>query len=655
MDASKIQVLLIEDDEVHADLIRLVFSNHDEYHVSVANSLGTANSQLSTSTPDIVLTDYLLPDGNGTEILTSTAQDLPYPVVVMTGFGDEQMAVDVIKAGALDYVIKSRDALVSLPRTINRILREWKLIISRKQAEGALHSSEKKFRGLFDNALDMILITNKNFEIMDSNQQYLTTLSYSENEQIGFSFLDVIDSDCFSKTESAFLELTRGTKLSHLETVFVSKSGKKIDVEINAAPYIENNEIISIQIICRDIRDRKQQQKEKNWLEQQLQQTQKLQAIGQLTGGIAHDFNNILASIMGYSNLALERFASNENKKLTSYLQEISQAGERARQLIQQMLAFSREGQCTPQALDLTPLVDEVLGMITPIIPSSVEVKFSVSGDIPKVSADPVQFHQVLTNMCINARDAMRGKGKLLISMRKVKNLRESCSTCGQSLHDGYIELEVKDNGEGIKPEVLENIFQPFFTTKEVGRGSGMGLAMVHGILHDHHGHIIVNTELGKGTSFRLYFPLASSIPKVNSPETTASTANQSNKIRVLVVDDESSVGGVIKEILGDDSFDITVETDSQSALAYFANNPTSIDVVVTDQIMPGLTGLELAQYLLKVRPDLPIVMCTGFSDKLDEKSALAAGFKSYLAKPIDQHKLLKVVHELGANRDNIH
>ncbi len=656
MNTSLISVLLVEDDEVHADLIRLVFSTHnDTYNITVVDSLREATLYFNTHMPDIVITDYLLPDGNGTQILANGNQNLPYPVVVMTGFGDEQMAVDVMKSGALDYVVKSRDALLMLPRTIKRVLREWKHLVSRKNAETALYASEKKFRGLFDNALDMILIINKDLEILDANEQYLSTLSCTKEDIMGHSFLRIIVPELLEQTETAFAGLMKGVKIKSFETIFFSNDNQKIDVEINAAPIHENEKLSSIQITCRDIRERKQQEKEKNWLEKQLQQTQKLQAIGQLTGGIAHDFNNILASIMGYSNLALERFSSPENKKLTSYLQEISQAGERARQLIQQMLSFSREGQCTPQALNLPPLVDEVLGMLTSIIPSSIEVKFTVTGEIPEANTDPVQFHQILTNICINARDAMQGKGKLSINLRKVKNLSYTCSTCNQKIDRNFIELEVTDTGEGIKPELLENIFQPFFTTKEVGRGSGMGLAMVHGILHDHNGHIIVHTELGKGTSFRMFFPLASSAPETMMHSAIPKIENSSRKKRVLIVDDESAVGGVIRDILSNQSYDITVENDAQSALAHFANNPDSIDVVVTDQIMPGLTGLELAQYLLQVRPELPIIMITGFSDKFDESSALAAGFKSYLSKPIDQKKLIAVVNGLTANINDLH
>ena len=243
--------------------------------------------------------------------------------------------------------------------------------------------------------------------------------------------------------------------------------------------------------------------------QQQLQQAQKMEAIGHLTGGIAHDFNNMLASIMGFTQLALEISSDIDNAKLNEYLQEVNLAGERARHLIAQMLSFSRRGK-TKEYLpfDLSILIKEVVSMLRPMLPSSIVINYTADECVPMVKADPIKIHQVLMNLCINSRDALDGRGAIGLQLKHITEADNICSSCHSTVDGRFVAIVITDNGSGIAQEHIGKIFDPFYTTKDVGKGTGMGLSVVHGIMHDHLGHIILESEPGKGTQFQLLFPV---------------------------------------------------------------------------------------------------------------------------------------------------
>ncbi|HEC13197.1 MAG TPA: PAS domain S-box protein, partial [Acidiferrobacteraceae bacterium] len=407
---------------------------------------------------------------------------------------------------------------------------------------------------------------------------------------------------------------------------------------------------------------------ERRQLNIQLRQAQKMETIGQLTGGIAHDFNNILASILGFTSLALQRFVSDDQPELREYLNEVSQAGERARDLVSQMLAFSRTGSSTASQLPLAPMIKEAVKMLRATLPSSIELSGQYATDAPAVMMNPVQLQQVLMNMCINARDAIGDKGRIDIRVRRVcinngdkhteqvspndAALRHSCDACHNEIEPGdWVELSVCDTGAGIRGDELERIFEPFFTTKDVDKGTGMGLSMVYGIIHQHEGHILVDTKLGAGTTFRLLLPVAEDGPMHKSDiELDASPkAGSLNAARILIIDDEESVARFMGSLLESRGGKVTVLTDSQAALDLFFQDPTAFDLIITDQTMPCLTGVELAQKVLALRPELPMILCTGYSEQVDEAKAMALGIRGYLTKPMQIKTLFNMVVELLA------
>ncbi len=399
-----------------------------------------------------------------------------------------------------------------------------------------------------------------------------------------------------------------------------------------------------------DITAQRQAAEEKERLQAQLQQAQKMEAIGQLTGGIAHDFNNILAAILGYTGLALDRFVPDQQSKLAEYLHEVQKAGERARDLIAKMLDFSRaQAASAPSELEAQPLVHEVVKMLAPAIPASIELRTNIDPATRPFLMDTVDLHQVLTNLIINARDAVGEHGSIEVALHNAEPSDRRCSACQESIESACVELLVRDTGHGIPADILRRIFDPFFTTKDIGKGSGMGLSVVHGLVHKHHGHIVVESDPGKGTVFRLLFPALrgrqSSI-RQDVPENTRAAPPEAN---ILIVDDEAMLAAMLGELLEAHGYHPAIFTSSQKALAAFQADPAAYDAMITDQTMPGMTGDALVKNILRLRPDFPIILCTGHSNLIDRETAEKLGIRRFFSKPVPSGELLAALADLIA------
>jgi signal transduction histidine kinase/CheY-like chemotaxis protein len=378
-------------------------------------------------------------------------------------------------------------------------------------------------------------------------------------------------------------------------------------------------------------------------LESQLRQAQKMEAIGHLTGGIAHDFNNILTGIMGYIVMAQEWQARHGDESLRRYLERAQKSGQRARDLIQQMLTFSRGQHGEPRSLALAPLVNESLDLLKSSLPSSIEFTLHTVPPLPEVMVDPVHIEQVLMNLCINARDAMHGSGRLQITLRSVDIPPVGiCASCRKTLQGRYIELAVQDSGTGIEPEVADRMFDPFFSTKGVGKGSGMGLSTVHGIIHEAGGHILFNTDPGRGSRFRILLP-----PLANGREPPAQGGTRGGTGpalagraplhgSVLLVDDDPEVREFMADRLASWGLDVTTCASAVEALDYCMDVESRFDLMVLDQTMPRMTGIEFAALVLERFPDQPVILCTGYSDDLSEADTLTLGIRALARKPID-------------------
>jgi PAS domain S-box-containing protein len=409
---------------------------------------------------------------------------------------------------------------------------------------------------------------------------------------------------------------------------------------------LPSGEIVTV---YEDVTAQKEAQKEKEKLETQLRQSQKMESLGTLAGGIAHDFNNILSPILGYSEMAL-LFLSKEDK-VHGYCEQILNASNRATDLVQQILIFSRQTEQEKKIIELHPIVEEALKLLHASIPSTSAVSSDIKRDCGTVLGDTAQIHQVVMNLCTNAYHALPQIGGMIRVGLEVVALSEELDCVGARLPPGeYACLCVRDNGHGIDMATMERMFEPFFTTKDVGKGTGLGLSTIHGIVTEHRGGIRVDSEVGKGTTFTIYLPRAAdqSVAKESDSRLPASGRDA----RVLVVDDEPAITEMVAEMLRIQHYQVAVETSSLSALERFRKAPQDFDVVLTDQMMPGITGDKMAREMLAIRPDLPVVLMTGYAERVDDENGKGDHPWQCIRKPVVMHAVANAIEKaLGRNK----
>ncbi|RLA09570.1 MAG: hypothetical protein DRQ60_00645 [Gammaproteobacteria bacterium] len=401
------------------------------------------------------------------------------------------------------------------------------------------------------------------------------------------------------------------------------------------------NEQLEIEVVKRTKKIR-QAHKTSERLQIQLQQAQKMQSIGLLTNGIAHDFNNFLSVTTGFTELALQRPVAAEDETLRRYLHQISEASERASKLVQQLLAFSRGASTTGQPLELAPVVTDAVNLMQPILPSTISIETDLNDHLPAIVADKVQLCQVIMNLCINARDAMKNSGKLMVRIVYGHSINEVCTACGKTIHGDFIELVVEDDGPGISPDLINAIFQPLVSSKEIGEGSGMGLAIVDEIVHSHHGHILLQSQPEAGTTFRILFPPAVAAAKIESDEISLESLATKNG-HILVVCDDVSLALLLREYLGDAGYRVTVQNNAEKTLATINTVPSNFDLVIIDHSLPNLDGLILAREVAQLMIHLPVIVCTS-----DSSSIVNIDNTVFLARPFGNEKLMGAIHSLA-------
>ena len=406
---------------------------------------------------------------------------------------------------------------------------------------------------------------------------------------------------------------------------------------VSSSPIVHGDGSISKMTVFRDTTDLKR-------METQLQQAQKMEAIGTLAGGIAHDFNNILGVIIMLSELSM--LETPEGSSLHRHMEKILGAGMRAKDLVQQILAFSRQSAQERIPMSINPIINEALKFLRSSLPSSIEISHHIKMDLGLIEGDPTQIHQVVMNLCTNAEHAMREKGGVLDLKLERVDVDDKMAALHHNLHPGpYVRLQVKDTGYGIEPATMERIFDPYFTTKGVGDGTGLGLAVVQGIVHKHGGTVIVESEVGKGTTFEVFFPIIEGGKKEIEAKAVAPLPTGGE--RILFVDDEEALAEVSKEVLEKLGYDVTIRTSSTEALELFKAKPGYFDLVITDMSMPNMTGEQLSRELMKIRPELPIILCTGFSHIISKEKAYEIGIKAFVMKPLVRKDLAETVRRV--------
>jgi PAS domain S-box-containing protein len=506
-------------------------------------------------------------------------------------------------------------------------------LTERRQAEAGL----SRLAAIVESSEDAIYSKTLDGIVLTWNAGAERLYGYSAQEIQGRPISLVIPPDRAHELALIYERIRRGERVQHYETVRARKDGRQIDVSLSISPIKDvAGKIVAASAIVRDITERKR-------LEMQMRQAQKMEAIGTLAGGIAHDFNNLLTAINGYTELAGDAVA--KGGPAWHNLQEVLAATRRAKDLVRQILTFSRHGEQEQKPVALPAIVREAMRLLRASLPATIEIRQRIDPGCGSVLADPTQMHQVLMNLCANAEYAMRDRGGLLEVGLDGVDVDAEFAIRHPGLAIGpHVRLTVRDTGPGMPPSVRERIFDPFFTTKGPGEGTGLGLAVVHGIVTSHRGVITVDSAPGLGTRFEVF------LPRLDAPEhapTRAEPPIPGGTERILFVDDEPLLTHLWDRMLQGLGYRVLSCTDGLEALEIFRATPEAFDVVITDQTMPKITGEELARELLRLRPDLPIILCTGFSHTMTEEKAKAMGVRAYLTKPLARRDIAQAIRRV--------
>ncbi|MGD8942540.1 MAG: PAS domain S-box protein [Desulfobacterales bacterium] len=523
-------------------------------------------------------------------------------------------------------------------------------ITQRKQSENALRESEAKYRQLLNHAPSGIYeIDLTNGKFVNVNDVMCEYTGYTRHELLSMNALDILTEEGQKKSFERFDKIQTGEKVpASIEYKIKTKNGREIWALLNTK-FLRDTQGRStrVLVVAHDITDQKQAQEEKKNLEYQLQQAQKMEAIGTLAGGIAHDFNNILSVIIGYTELILMN--ARVDSEVRQNLKEIFNASKHARDMVKQILAFSRQNKQERKPIQVAHIVKEALKMLRASLPSTISIQQKIEKNTGIIEADPTQIHQVLMNLCTNAAHAIDEKdGELEISLANVDLDKHAAAEIPDLYPGSFLKLSVRDTGDGIAPEALPQIFNPYFTTKEKGEGTGLGLAVVQGIIKALNGAITVDSEVAKGSTFHVYLP---TIKRELAKEEEIPKPLPMGVERILFVDDEQPLVEIGKQMLERLGYKVDTRTSSIEALNLFKANPDRFDLVITDIVMPNMTGDKLADAMLGIRPDMPIVLCTGYSEKFTRQHASEMGINCFLMKPLVMQDLAGTVRQaLTAN-----
>ena len=557
------------------------------------------------------------------------------------GFDWEIFKVDGSK-GHLDASVTLIKDARGKPFGFRGIVRD---MTQRKKSEIALRESEAKYRQLLNHApsgiYEIDLAQGKFVSVNDVMCEYT---GYTRHELLSMNALDILTEESQKKSLERLQNLQKGQDVpASVEYKIKTKNGRELWAMLNSKfKHNAEGRPTGVLVVAHDITEQKRAEEEKKNLEYQLQQAQKMEAIGTLAGGIAHDFNNILSVIIGYTELILMN--GRVDSEVRQNLKEIFNASKHARDMVKQILAFSRQNKQERKPIQVAHIVKEALKMLRASLPSTISIQQKIEKNTGIIEADPTQIHQVLMNLCTNAAHAIDEKdGVLEISLANVELDQYAVVKIPDIRPGPFLHLSVRDTGEGIQPEALPQIFNPYFTTKEKGEGTGLGLAVVQGIIKSLNGAITVESEVGKGTTFNVYLP---TIKRELAKEEEMPKPLPMGYERILLVDDEQPLVEIGKQMLERLGYKVDTRTSSIEALKLFKADPNRFDLVITDIVMPNMTGDKLADKMQGIRPDIPIVLCTGYSEKFTRRHASDMGIECFLMKPLVMKDLAATVRQ---------
>ncbi len=652
------RILIIDDEQAILDSFQEYLEDYG-YEIVTADNGRLGLEEVHRKLPDLILVDLRMPEVGGLEVLAQVASFSPMtPMIVVSGTGTVGDAADALHNGAWDYLLKPVEDLSLLLHAVETALEKSRLqkenlayktyleklveerTVELKQANVHLEQlnlqlteNEKRLRRILDTLPVGIFIVDVQTDIIQyTNPHAASLLEKQPVEIVGKAYVDVLQTRRVSDA---------GERNDPSEQLLLHVNGREVVVlrEVSLAQ-IEGRESYVECII--DISDQVKAEEEKEALQKQLLHADKMEALGTLAGGVAHDFNNILSAVIGFADLGLIELP-NRNESIHGKLQSIKGAAERARDLVEQIRSFSRMQQQVQIPMNVVPVVREVVKLLSSSLPADIRIKMNLKTG-KTVLGDPTQIHQVVMNLCTNAYHAMQKSGGLIsLTLDEVETAKERLSTPPALEQAAYVRITVADTGPGMDQEIVDRIFEPYFTTKGKTKGTGLGLAIVHSIVRQHKGEITVTSSPGEGTVFQVFLPVSEGETVKEQPQRQQYPRGSEH---VLVVDDEETLVQITTELLQHLGYRVTGVVNSLRALELFREDPLQYDLVISDYDMPELKGMQLAFEIHSIRPEIPIMICSGYLDKVDQGRADALGIKKVLNKPLSIDALACSVRE---------
>ncbi len=565
----------------------------------------------------------------------------------------EKVSLENLDSFRVKVETSGRNELKVLEESLNSMIGNLnRSKLEQEQTQIALYKSEKQFRTLVTNipGVSYSCDPDEQWTMNFISDEIMELSGYPAEDFIGNrtrSFASIMHPDDLQMVVDIVTESVEQKKPYTLEYRILHVSGEVRWVfEKGQGVFSDDGQQVSFEGVIIDITKRKRAEHETENLASRLQQAQKMEAVGTLAGGIAHDFNNILGAILGYTEMAKDD--SQPGSTITRDLEKVLIAGERAKGLVQQILAFSRQSDAECIAFQPASVVKEAIKMLRPTLPTTIEINQDIDPATGLIFADPTQINQILMNLCTNAFHAMeKTGGKLDITLKETHLSSEDLVDEPNVEAGTFIQISICDSGPGIAPDIKDKIFDPYFTTKETGKGTGLGLSIVHGIAKSYGGFISLYSELGEGTAFHVFLPV---IEKEAIPEIEIIEEIPVGRERILFIDDEEILAEMGKDMLERLGYHVTVRTSSLAALETFQNMPDQFDLVITDQTMPGMTGADIARRMIQIRPDISIILCTGYSTIISEEKAKSMGIKEFALKPLSKKGIAVLIRKVLDN-----
>ncbi len=664
-EVKKSRIVIVDDTPKNIQIIGTILRDKG-YLISVAQSGEQALNIIAKAPPDLILLDIVMPGMDGYETcrrIKSAPETKDIPVIFLTALTDTLEKVKGFEAGAVDFITKPVETeellariqthltIVSLTRKLEQAnskleekvrIRTRDLNQKKEDLEWEVEKRKEK-EYIIQSTSSAIVISDLQGRISYANPAFLKMWGIENSSRILKKNISVI-----LKTSQPVQEIIRILDTDqHWESEITirKQNGNTIYIQLYGNPVLGKFGIpVALMFSALDITEIKQAEDEKQKLQTQLQQAQKMEALGTLAGGIAHDFNNILSPIVGYTEMIMDETPDKSHVK--QRLEKIMQAALRAKDLVNQILSFSRQNELEQRPIKGQFIIKEALKLLRASIPKNIEIRQAIQKNCGMILADPIQIHQIIMNLCTNAYQAIPETGGVIeVALHEVDLDSGSIPPDAEIRPGRYVQLTVSDNGNGIEPAVIDRIFDPYFTTKGQGKGTGLGLSVIQGIIKSQGGNISVVSRIGKGSSFYIHLPLVETMDtdlQIDLEQDVPGGAEH-----ILLVDDEEQILQMQQQMLERLGYHVTVMDNSVNALRLFKKSPNLFDIVISDMAMPEMTGDVLAKEMIKIRPEIPIVITTGFSESISKDTAEAIGVKGFLMKPVIRRDIAVMIRRL--------